>query len=113
MAVKTTGAEFKRFYDDATFWPDDTWHDDTEFTVDGVDQPDGIDTKHLNDSAAVVIIGGFMCGPQWEDGDGPTLEAYFKRWRKQQTTVIFNVECDKSIVEAVKAAIKQVGGKIS
>ncbi len=25
----------------------------------------------------------------------------------------FNVECDKSIVEAVKTAIKQFGGKIS
>jgi len=26
--IKTTGAEFKRFYSDATTWPDDVWHDD-------------------------------------------------------------------------------------
>jgi len=50
----------------------------------------------------------------WPDGDeGPSLETYFRRWRKKQTTTFLTVECDHTKLEAVKAAIKAAGGKIS
>lgn len=33
MTVKTTGAEFKRFYNDTAFWPEGAWHEDEEIEV--------------------------------------------------------------------------------
>lgn len=114
MAVKTTGAEFKRFYNDQSYWPEDgkTWHEDEVVTVNG-------DVKHpheelaaVADDAAVVVEGGIVFGPQWNDNE-PSFEGYFKRWRKQQTTVSFLVECDASKLEAVKAAVKAAGGKVA
>lgn len=111
MTVKMSGSEFKRFYNDPKIWPDDVWHEDTEMSVDGVDQPDGIDDEALSDTAVVSISGGTVYGPQW-DGDNPSLETYFKRWRKAQALTFFTVECDKADLDAVKAAIIAAGGKV-
>lgn len=114
MAVKTSGAEFKLFYDDVRFWPQDdgkTWHDDEVITVNGVMLADGVDTEAMPDDAAVTVEGGMVFGPQW-DGDEPSLEAYFKRWRKLQTTRTVLVECDASNLDAVKAAVKAAGGRV-
>ena len=114
MTVKTTGAEFKKFYEDQNLWPEDVWHEEARLFVDDVEQVDGgIDINNLSDSATVTIEGGVLLGVLWEDGDGPSLETYFLRWKKLQSTVCFNVECDKSIVDAVKAAIRAAGGKVS
>ena len=110
MAVKTTGAEFKRFYEDPVFWPEDTWHEDTVITVDDNECED-IEVEAINDSSIVVIEGGVLMGPQWEH-EGPSLETYFKRWRKQQTTSTFLVQCDNAKLDAIKAAIKAAGGRI-
>lgn len=113
MATKTTGAEFKRFYNDKKFWPDDgdTYHDDAVLTVDGKVQVDGVDADTLADAAVVTIEGGFVCGPALM-GEEPSLEAYFKRWLKTQTTASFLVECDASMLDAVKAAILAAGGRV-
>lgn len=111
MSVKTNGAEFKRFYSDEGFWPEDTWHDEALITVDGVEQEDGVDTEALADHAIVKIEGGVVFGPMWES-EGPSLETHFKRWRKQQTTVVFAVECDVSQQAAITAAIKSAGGRV-
>lgn len=112
MATKATGAEFKKFYADETMWPKGTYHDDTILCVDGVEQEDGIDPEKLSDTAIVHIKGGYLVGPQWEHNEGPSLEIYFKRWRKAQNTALLSVECDKSVLEAVKAAIRSAGGKV-
>lgn len=112
MGVKTTGAEFKKFYGDNSLWPKGTYHDDAILFVDGVEQEDGIDTETLSDEATVYIEGGYLVGPQWENNEGPSLEIYFKRWRKAQSTTLLSVECDKSVLEAVKAAIRNAGGKV-
>lgn len=114
MAAKTTGAEFKRFYTDADFWPEDggdTYHDDEVFTVNGQKAQDGIDIDHLADDAMVEIEGGMVFGPKW-DGDEPSLEEYFERWRDAQQTASFLVECDQSKLDAVKAAIAAAGGRV-
>jgi len=42
----------------------------------------------------------------------PSFEAYFKRWKKAQTTAIFVVECDLEKLDAVKQAIAAAGGKL-
>lgn len=109
MAVKMTGAEFKKFYADNVFWPEDTWHEDAFMSVDGTEYPDGIDVDILKDTATVMLDGGFICTP---DGNGPALDTYFKRWRKKQNSSLFTVECDNALLDAVKAAIKQAGGKV-
>jgi hypothetical protein len=46
-----------------------------------------------------------------ESTNGPTLEAYFKSWRKKQTTVFMTVEVSRADAEKVQAAITAAGGK--
>lgn len=117
MPTKTTGAEFKRFYNDESFWPNDdgaTFHDEGVITIDGVVYEYGLDPDNdpIPDDAEVIIEGGTVYGPNW-DGDEPSLETYFKRWKKKQNTASFLVECDQSVLDAVKAAIKAAGGRVS
>jgi hypothetical protein len=111
MATKTTGAEFKRFYADVSFWPDGVWHEDVLFTVDGQIPGDDFDMSKVEDAAAVAIEGGIVMGPSLE-GKEPSVEAYFKRWRKLQTIKTLVVEVDDSKMDAVIAAIKAAGGKV-
>ncbi len=112
MTVKTNGAEFKRFYDDNEFWPEGTWHEDEDITVGGEIQDGGIDTETLSDDARITIDGGCVFGPQFDENE-PSLETYFRRWRKKQTTASFVVECDIAKVESVKSAVMAAGGKVS
>lgn len=111
MAVKTTGAEFKRFYADTTFWPDQTYYDYALICVNGEDQTEGVDEAALADDDVVTIKGGYVIESPF--GRDVSLEAYFKKWLKTQTTRSFLVECDAAILDAVKAAIKAAGGKVA
>lgn len=113
MTIKITGSEFKRFYSDEKFWPEDgdIYHEDVHMEVNGVFS-DGIDVDTLLDTDIVTLKGGFVLSETWEDGDGPTMEEYFKQWRESQNIVAIFVECDTSVAEAVKAAIIKAGGKI-
>lgn len=112
MTVKTTGAEFKRFYADPAFWPEggDTYHDDALIGVNGVDHDDGFDPGAIPDDAIVTIEGGVVFDAV--GGGEPSLETYFRRWKKTQTTASFLVECDLSVVDAIKAAVKAAGGRV-
>lgn len=114
MAAKTTGAEFKRFYDDPNIWPENgtIWHEEEVVTVNGADSDSDCDFATIPDDASVVIEGGVVFGPEWDENN-PTFEQYFKRWRKKQTTASLLVECDISKVDAVKAAIKAAGGRVA
>lgn len=114
MATKTSGAEIKRFYNDPEFWPEDdgdTYHDDEEIAVDGKPMDAGHGIEDIPDSAVVTIAGGMVFSKKW-DGDEPSFETYFKRWKKKQATVSVIVECDVSKRDAVIAAIKAAGGKV-
>lgn len=110
MATKTTGAEFKRFYEDPAYWPDGVWHEDVLFTVDGEPAGDSYDMSKVPDGAQVTIEGGIVMGPP-HDGKEPSVETLFKRWRKAQTIKTLVVEVDVSKLDAVVAAIKAAGGK--
>lgn len=112
MPTKASGAEFKRFYTDNVYWPQDegnTYHEDQSILVNGAEY-DG-DFEDIADDALVSIDGGIVFGPQW-DGNEPSFETYFKRWRKLQSTVSMMVEVDRSKEEALRAAIGAAGGKI-
>ncbi|ASD50491.1 hypothetical protein FDI24_gp210 [Acidovorax phage ACP17] len=111
MAVKTTGAEFKQFYNDEKVWEGDAWHEDVVLRVDGKYVDEGEDLNDLPDNASVVIEGGCMLDGPYKDKD-VSMETVFKRWRKQLTAQTVVVEVDNAYLEAVVAAIKAAGGKI-
>lgn len=114
MAVTTSGAEFKRFYRDPAYWPEDggdTWHEDVVFSVDGKQISDEYNMSDVPDAAKVSIDGGLVFSPKFNNNE-PSFETYFKRWRKAQTTQILMIEADQKNIEAIKAAIKAAGGKI-
>jgi hypothetical protein len=108
MTTKTNGAEFKRFYTDETFWSADVYHDDSIITVNGMAVEDSEDLEKIDDAVIVTVEGGIVYGVKGE----PSFESFFKKWRKLQRTASFVVECDKSVVEAIKTAIKQAGGVV-
>ena len=110
MTVKTTGAEFKRFYNDNSWWTQDMWHEDEEMTINGASRDDDVELIAIPDEAIVTISGGVVLG--LPDDEQPTFEAYFKRWRKKQSRMSIVVECDKDAVEAVRAAVKAAGGRV-
>ncbi len=58
MAMKTTGAEFKAFCSDDKWWPEGTWHEDEEVTVNGEYPPEDFDLSSVEDCAQLVLSGG-------------------------------------------------------
>lgn len=119
MTIKCTGAEFKAFYNDKHYWvPHDkgttdrdyTWHDDQLITIDG-NQDDERDIDLIPDSAVVQITGGVVFGPVVGPSE-PSLESYFRRWKREQTTTTMLVSCDKSVLDTLMAAIKAAGGRV-
>lgn len=112
MAVKTTGAEFKRFYNDPAFWPDGAWHEDEEIEVDGSPISEDLAIEEVPDNAILKLTGGVVLGLPNDDDDGVSLETHFKRWRKEQNTVSFVVECDKKDADVLKTTIRTFGGRV-
>jgi hypothetical protein len=111
MATKTTGAEFKAFYEDKTFWPEDVWHEDEEVTIEGAATPEDFDLSSVPDAAKLVLANGYVTN---EDGDDlGSFEGYFRKWRKKQTTSFLAVEVPHEKVDAVKAAVIAAGGRVN
>lgn len=110
MTVKTTGAEWKRFYSDKGAWPDGAWHDDEEITICGEPWNPDNDLMNVSDGEPMTIAGGIVFMNE-NAADGPSLESHFKRWRKAQSTVFFSCEAPRDRADAVKAAIIAAGGK--
>jgi hypothetical protein len=104
-----SGAEWKTFYADDNSWPDGSWHDDAEITIDGSAVGPDFDLSKVSDCAQMSVSGGVVFFE--ETDEGPSLESHFKKWRKQQNTIFITVECNKDAVEKVRAAIASAGGK--
>lgn len=110
MATKTTGAEFKAFYRDKTFWPKDAWHEEEEITIDGAAPPFGFDLDSVPDNANLVLANGYVSN---ENGDElGSFEGYFRKWRNKQTTKFLAVEVPNEKINEVKDAIIEAGGKV-
>ena len=111
MTTKTTGAEWSAFYADKSAWPEDAWHEEETVTVDGAEVDNlEFDPANLPPNARVTVSGGVVFLNE-ESTNGPTLEAYFKSWRKKQNTVFMTVEVSRADAEKVQAAITAAGGK--
>jgi hypothetical protein len=109
MATKTTGAEWKRFYNDNAFWPEGHWHDDEILTVNGEEPPEDFDLGEVADTAAMTILAGSVFN---ESADSyASLEGHFKKWRKLQTVASVVVEIHKGKLDELKALVKTIGGK--
>ena len=106
--IKTTGSEFKRFYDDEASWPGGAWHEEETLLVNGDEWSDGVTA--IPDNAIVNLSGGVVLG--LPHGTQTSLELHFSRWRKRQTTTTILVECDRAKLDDVKAAVKSAGGKV-
>lgn len=118
MAVLTQREEILCFFNDEAWWPENTESHiciDDEVILCGENfdteaEFDATFLQKLPEAAKIKIV----CGSVYDEigNFSDSLVAYFKRWRKAQTTVNFAVECDKSVEEAVRSAIKVAGGKV-
>jgi hypothetical protein len=111
MPVKTTGAEFKRFYSDPEWWPKSRWHEGEDVLLN--DQPVDefqVNLSDVNDADKLAISGGWVSDN--DGGDYGSFENYFRKWRKKQTSVVIQVEVPKEKAESFKSAIRAAGGKV-
>lgn len=113
MAVKMTGAEWKAFYTDKTFWTDIS-HDEEVITINGKTD-DSATYLDVEDTDVVRVEGGVVYdhGPTGDEYE-PTcsLETYIKRWRKAQKQTILTVKIDKASEKALREIVETLGGKI-
>lgn len=107
--IKTSGAEFKRFYSDDTVWPEGAWHEDETLLVDGDEWDE--DYGQIPDNAKVTLSGGTISFDLTEAPD-VSMETHFRNWRKRQTTTTILVECDMAKIDEIKAAVKAAGGRV-
>lgn len=108
--IKTTGAEWKKFYGDSDYWKEFTV-DDEILTVNG-DRVDEylFDETKLNDDDRVVVDGGWVDDPNSDRQY--TLSAFFSKWKKSQTVTFLVIEIPNTKAKEIKALIKANGGKI-
>jgi hypothetical protein len=110
MTTRTTGAEYKRFMADDTWWPAGAYHEDESIDVDGIALDGDTNVLDLSDTAEIVIDGGIVFDANGSDLAG--FEAFFRKWKRAQSTVTMTVEVPRDKVDAVKRAIIKAGGKI-
>jgi hypothetical protein len=104
--MKVKGYELQQFMDEA--WPGDDWFWDHDL----FEEPDP-NSIYDTDEIGPVLYGGAM--PERDDptdGHGHDLAVLLRRWRKARTTSSLLVECPKDRVDAVVAAIKEMGLKV-
>jgi hypothetical protein len=111
MAVKTVGRAWKSFYSDPEFWPAGAWHDDEIVTIDGKQADSSTDIGRVEDASKIVIVGGIVFVNEGAV-DGPSLEAYFRQWRKKQNTVVLVVEVPREKEAALRAAVRGAGARV-
>ena len=105
--IKTTGAEFKRFYAD---WPEDVVLDGESIEVNGVEFD--IDLTHeLADTVVVRIHDGFLTDDDMT-ADFGSLAALFRQWRKQQTITTLVCEVPKEREAEIRTWLRQHGVKL-
>lgn len=111
--ITTTGKDFKAFYL-GWKWPgDEPYEEDSTIEFNGVSSEDSPykEFREVPDDAEVYIEGGSV----FRDANSESwisLQGLFRRWQKEQTTTTFLVECNKTDVDSVKAAVVAAGGKV-
>ena len=116
MTARTSGSEFKAYYNDKSVWPDGWWHEDAIITVNGADidcadYDEQYDMGSVGDDAIITISDG--CIYKYDGIPiAISMETHFARWRKSQKTERVIVEVDKERKEELLEAIKRVGARV-
>ncbi len=106
--IKTTGAEFKKFYNDKVYWKNSTWHTDGEFAVEGEYVDEDYDLNSFKDTDRITIYGGIVYFAEEEDeSKSIEFEKYFRKWKKEQTEELVLVQIQKEDVDKLKTVLKQ------
>jgi hypothetical protein len=110
--IKCTGKEWNAFMNDKAYWhnsndDDHTYWDDGAVIING-EQDDYGDPAP--DDAVVEIYDGAVFG-KVQGAPSPSLEVYFRRWSKAQTTECIVIEFPKEARAAVLAAVAAAGAK--
>jgi hypothetical protein len=101
--MKTTYAEWKAYLDS---WPDGQWYDDADETIDGV--PADVFSGDPPASAVVEFSCGLVITDDKQEFD---LIRHFSKWRKAQKVDRVLCEIPKEHREALKAFLREHGGK--
>jgi hypothetical protein len=115
MTVKSSVAEFKQFYNNLAFWPPGSYHDDVIFSVNGIAVDDAdFNIENFSDSDAIVVEGGDV---YLSNGNGffrlsDSVENHFKKWKKQQVTVLMVIEVNCDREAEVRASVFAARGTI-
>lgn len=110
-SITTTGADFKRYYNDETAWPEGAFHEDVLIYVNQVAMgDDGIYIENIADTAEVVIECGIVMALE-NDRDMDMLD-HFEKWRRAQvfTSVIVDIDPEKRT--QLEAAVLALGGVV-
>ncbi|MFA6354049.1 MAG: hypothetical protein WCW93_03905 [Candidatus Paceibacterota bacterium] len=107
--IKTTGLEFKRFYDDSEVWVDGAYHDDLELYINGTQWMGDTDLEVIDNTDKIRIGSGVIL---YDDGTYADFCKVFRGWLKKQTTVILTVEVPKEKAQILESGIKGMGGRI-
>lgn len=108
--IKTTGAEFKAYYNDPSAWPEGCWHEDEELTIDGAEYDDwDIDT--IKDTAQIKLKYGVVYGePSFPTGR--SMEQHFRVWKKAQLNRIIVISVPNEKENELKDLVSSIGGKV-
>jgi hypothetical protein len=104
--IKTSGKEFKAFYNDQEYWQDGWFHDDTKISVDGEDDTD-LDLGAIGDLSEVIINGGTVFKGDYAAAN-ISFEKHFKDWRKAQKFEFVTVKIPKGKSESVLEFVKSL-----
>ncbi len=115
MTVRLSGADFKAFWADTSWFPsgpkggavDDEsvfLNNDAEpLSTDETDYPD-----QINDSDRVRVVGGVV--DDYDSGEQHALGPILKAWLDKRTTVAMVITVKKDRLAEVTAALKQIPG---
>jgi hypothetical protein len=119
MPTKTTVAEFRDFYNDPVVWVNEAWYEDLAITVCGSPVDDDVDWSNppasMPLSSPMTISGGVLLRPKTKglsQCDGLDMEREFKRWRKAKTSTTVSITVPNEKLDALKAFVKDLGGKV-
>lgn len=119
MPTKTTVAEFRDFYKDESVWLNDAWYEDLSIIVSGSPVDDDVDWSNppasMPLSSPMTISGGVLLRPKTKGSsqcDGLDMEREFNRWRKAKTSTTVAITVANEKLDALKAFVKELGGKV-
>jgi hypothetical protein len=110
MATKITGIDFKAFYYDKEFWPENTYIEEFVAKINGVEPNSDTDIGEIiKDSDIVSVESGYIVDHPDYDG---SFVSYYKKWKREQTIRHIVIEIDKDVLEYSITHLKNLGYKI-